>query len=389
VEIRTRRYRPAGRIAALAGALLLCCLAVTNLHAQQGNDPAKQSGAPAAGSQSQDSQPVAVPSAGAIPVTADPNTSGRSSQGSEPNTQTTAPTEPELKHSPATTPKPDPRYHIGPGDVLTIQVYDHTDLSKDQVRVDAMGMIRMPLLSDVKAACLSENELADQLAQQYSVYLKNPQIDVFVKEFSSEPVEVNGAVQKPGAFQLERRVRLRELLMIAGGTIPEAGPNIQILHDESALLCENPAGSAAGNPEVQFVNFNDMAKGVGDNPYIQPGDFVNVPQANQAYVVGNVYKPTPVALNDPMTISRALAIAGGVLPNSQSKVHLIRATPVGGTREIVLDLKTVQTQTTEDLTLMPGDIVEVPLSTVKLIIKSVFVSFASAASIYYPLAYIK
>ena len=393
MDSRTRSYRPADYFVVVMRALLFCCLIVTTVRAQQESASAQQPQAPAgAAAQSQDAQsaqgPV-VPSAGAIPVPADPNTSGRSPAGPERNAQGTAPTEPDLKHSSATAPKLDPRYHIGPGDVLAIQVFDRPNLSRDEVRVDALGMIRMPLLNDVKAACLAENELADLLARQYSVYLKDPQIDVFVKEFSSEPVEVNGAVQKPGAFQLQRRVRLRELLMIAGGPNPDAGPNIQILHDESAMLCESPAAPSSGNPEAELVNYTDMVKGVGDNPYVRPGDFINVPEGNQAYVVGNVYKPTPVPLNDPVTISRAIAIAGGALPNSQSRIRLIRATSTGGTREIVLELKTVQTQMKEDLTLMPGDIVEVPFSTTKAMLKSVFMSFASAATVYYPLVYLK
>lgn len=375
----------------IARVLVFALLAMTSVHAQEGAAPSQDpTAAPGPVVQSQGAQPAdsrATPSAGAIPVVTDT----RPDNGSRmPAADQTAPTaEPDLKHSPATAPRQDPRYHIGPGDVLAIHVFDRPNLSRDEIRVDAMGMIRLPLISEVKAACLAENELADVLAQQYSVYLKDPQIDVFVKDFSSEPVEVNGAVQKPGAFQLERQVRLRELLMIAGGPTPAAGPNIQILHDESALLCEDPAGKSSPSREAELVNYNDMVKGVGDNPFVHPGDFINVPEGNQAYVVGNVYKPTPVALNDPVTISRAIAIAGGTLPNSQGKIRLIRATSTGGTREIVLDLKTVNTQMKEDLTLQPGDIVEVPFSTTKAILKAVFTSFASAATIYYPLIYIK
>lgn len=288
--------------------------------------------------------------------------------------------------------KADPRYRIGPGDVLQVRVFNHPNLSIDAVRVDAAGLIRMPLLNEVKAACLSENELSDTLARAYSEYLKDPQIDIFIKEFSSEPVEVNGAIQKPGSFQLQRQVRLRELIMIAGGPTPVAGPTIEILHDASALLCEDPRARRGSreNPQAELVDYSDMVKGVGNNPYILPGDFVNVPEANEAYVVGNVYKPTPVPLNGPMTISRAIAMAGGALPNSQNKLRLLRAIPgAGGTREILIDLKTVETQTKEDLFLQPGDIVEVPFSTAKAVLKTVFTSFASAALIYYPIIYIK
>lgn len=372
-----RSYISSFFVAVFIQTFALCLLGLTDLSAQQQEGTASTS-------------PNA--SAGAVP-----------SQGAEPRTDEVSPATDAIRLTDAATNadpvstadskvKSDPRYHIGPGDVIQIRVFNHPNLSLDAVRVDGTGLIRMPLLNEVKAACLSENELADLLAHDYSEYLKDPQIDVFVKEFSSEPVAVNGAVQKPGAFQLQRQVRLRELLMIAGGPTSIAGPTIQILHDDSALLCENSASRSRtrDNPQAELVDYNDMVKGTGDNPYVRPGDFVNVPEANQAYVVGNVYKPTPVPLNGPVTISRAIAMAGGALPNSQSKLRLLRVNPgAGGTREILIDLKTVERQTSEDLLLLPGDIVEVPFSTAKAMLKQVFVSFASAALVYYPVIYIK
>ena len=95
----------------------------------------------------------------------------------------------------------DERYRIGPGDLLDVRIFNRPQLSRDAVRVDAKGVIRMPLIEeDIQAACLTESELAKEVAQRYRKYQRNPQVDVFVKEYNSQPVAVIGAVDKPGRF---------------------------------------------------------------------------------------------------------------------------------------------------------------------------------------------
>ena len=100
------------------------------------------------------------------------------------------------------TAKDDDRYRIGPGDVLDIRFYNRPQLSREAVRVDGHGMIRMPLVEgEIKAACLTESELSTEIASRYLKYYRNPHIDVFIKEYQSEPVAVIGAVNAPGRFQ--------------------------------------------------------------------------------------------------------------------------------------------------------------------------------------------
>jgi len=88
----------------------------------------------------------------------------------------------------------DDRYRIGPGDVLDIRVYNRPQLSREAVRVEGNGMIRMPLVeNDIQAACLTEGELAKEISTRYARYYKNLQVDVFIKEYHSKQVAVIGA----------------------------------------------------------------------------------------------------------------------------------------------------------------------------------------------------
>src|SRR5512132_1837850 len=62
----------------------------------------------------------------------------------------------------------DDRYRIGPGDVLDIRIFNRPNLSREAVRVEGNGMIRMPLIeNEIQAACRTEGELGKAIAQGY------------------------------------------------------------------------------------------------------------------------------------------------------------------------------------------------------------------------------
>src|SRR5260370_16905523 len=78
--------------------------------------------------------------------------------------------------------QPDERYRIGPGDVLDIRIFNRPNLSRDAVRVEGSGIIRMPLIEgEIQAACKTEGELAKEIASRYLKYYRNPQVDVFIQ----------------------------------------------------------------------------------------------------------------------------------------------------------------------------------------------------------------
>ena len=110
------------------------------------------------------------------------------------------------------------QYLIGNGDILDIRVYNRPQLSRETVRVDGQGLIRMPLIKErIIASCRTDTELAEVISKLYSEYLKYPHVDVFIKDFQSKPATVFGAIQEPGRFQMRRQIRLLELLSLAGG----------------------------------------------------------------------------------------------------------------------------------------------------------------------------
>src|SRR5689334_11899082 len=124
--------------------------------------------------------------------------------------------------------QPDDRYRIGPGDVLDIRIYNRPQLSREAVRVEGSGMFRMPLIeTEIQASCLTEGELAKEIATRYAKYYRNLQVDVFIKEYHSRQVAIIGAVNDQSRFELQRRVRLLELLTYAKGPSAHAGQTVR------------------------------------------------------------------------------------------------------------------------------------------------------------------
>lgn len=268
----------------------------------------------------------------------------------------------------------DTRYRIGPGDVLTINVRKAPELS-GTFRVDQRGMIKIPMIDgEVQAACNTESELAGRIRTLYLEYKNDPVVEIFVSEFQSRPVSVIGAVNAPGQFRLQRQVRLLELLSFAGGPSTASGRLINLIHTGSPIVCSN--GNAETSPPeayqgLQMLKLTDTLKGKQEaNPFVQPGDIIQLPEADQVFVIGHVVSPRAIVLKDKViTVSWALAMAGGVARDGKSdNIHIIRETTNGGKQEIPINLKAIQRQQAADLVLLPNDIVEVGTSTGKTIL---------------------
>jgi polysaccharide biosynthesis/export protein len=267
----------------------------------------------------------------------------------------------------------DDRYRIGPGDVLDIRIFNRPNLSRDAVRVEGNGMIRMPLIeTEIQAACLTEGELAKEIASRYTKFYRNPQVDVFIKGYHSRQVAIIGAVNDQSRFELQRRVRLLELLTYAKGPSPKAGQTINVVHAPQAWICKSPEAEEA-TPAFSSYKLNETLQGLPRaNPYLQPGDIVTIPEADQVYVVGNVYTPLTIPLKEPITLSRAIAMAGGVRQDTKKdKIRVVRQEPGSAVRkELIVDLSAIEKKRAEDIALLPNDIIEVQTSAGKALLRS-------------------
>lgn len=108
-------------------------------------------------------------------------------------------------------------YRIGSQDLLEIQVFGIDNLKRD-VRVNSSGSISLPLIGTVVLAGLTGQEAEALIASKYAKdYLQDPQVSVFIKEYTSQRITVEGAVAKPGVYPIRGQTTLMQAIAIAGG----------------------------------------------------------------------------------------------------------------------------------------------------------------------------
>lgn len=109
-------------------------------------------------------------------------------------------------------------YVIGAGDTLQVTVFQVPDLSMSQAKVDAVGNIQMPLIGTIRVAGATADQLARDLEQRLAQgFLRTPRATVTVIEAASGKVTVDGAVTKPGVYELRGRTTLLQAVAMAEG----------------------------------------------------------------------------------------------------------------------------------------------------------------------------
>ncbi|MCB1822853.1 MAG: polysaccharide biosynthesis/export family protein, partial [Candidatus Competibacteraceae bacterium] len=123
-------------------------------------------------------------------------------------------------------------YLIGPQDLLKIEVFGVEDLNRS-VRVNSRGQIALPLVGLVQAEGLTGEQLAADIAARLAKdYLQNPQVTIFIEEFTSQRTAVVGAVKTPGVYPLKGRTTLMQIVASAGGTTSVASGAAMVLRPE-------------------------------------------------------------------------------------------------------------------------------------------------------------
>ena len=278
------------------------------------------------------------------------------------------------KEQKATPPAKSSALVIGPGDDLEITVYGAPDLS-EHTRVSADGNISMPLIDYVRIAGLSSSEaegaIEAKLRQNHVV--NDPQVSVYVKEYSSSGISVTGEVAKPGFYSALGPHRLFDVLQAAGGPTDKAANKVLISH--------------RGQEDATTVYISkDSAEIAASNVELQPGDTVVVPKAGIVYVLGEVNRPGGYVLNSTggITVLQVVAAAGGPTHlASAGKTRLLRRSE-NGFQEQGVDLKKLLRGKSQDVSVRDQDILFVPSSGVKTALNaSSLVATVGAAAIYH------
>jgi polysaccharide biosynthesis/export protein len=174
-------------------------------------------------------------------------------------------------------------YRIAPLDLLEISVFGVPDLNR-AVQVSSSGMISLPLIKNVKAGGLTQSQLEQQIAKKLgSTYLQSPQVSVFVKEYNSQRITVDGAVQKPGIFPIVGKVSLLQAVALAQG--------LNTVADPSAVLVFRTV-----NDKRMAARFDlrQVRGGKIDDPFLQAGDIVMVDESKARTTLRDISSALPL-----------------------------------------------------------------------------------------------
>lgn len=263
---------------------------------------------------------------------------------------------------------------IGSGDLLHIDVFDVPELSRD-VRVGDAGDISYPLVpGKIAAAGQTPFQLEEKFEQLLieNGLVSHPQVSVFVKEQTSQPVSVVGAVQHTMVYQVIRPTTLLEVLSAAGGVTDDAGSVVVITrpaHPEGPKT-QTISATDSSDQEQQIITIRlqdllESGNGVFNVP-VYGGDVVSVPRAGIVYVLGfGVSQPGGYVLQshgEQVTVLKALALAHGLTTFARADSAVIMRTNLatGNKDQISVHIKAIESHKEDDVPMKSNDILYIP-----------------------------
>ena len=257
------------------------------------------------------------------------------------------------------------QYRLGVGDVLSITVWDHPELTgaglpsrSDNLDgqigpppatfvIDQQGQLHFPFAGAVPLAGLTREEARDSLAQRLARYFRAPRVTVTVMAYRSQRVYVDGQVRTPGPQPInDIPMTLLEALNRAGGLLPTADQSrITVERAGRRYRIDLVAAMRGGPPQAPD---RSASPAPGQSPGLLPyqgypgamlladGDVVRAPprDENKVFVGGEVLSPRALTMHDGrLSLGEALGEAGGLNPQSADagQVYVVRRAQQGDT----------------------------------------------------------
>lgn len=242
-------------------------------------------------------------------------------------------------------------YLLGAGDMVRITVFDNPDLTIE-TRITQAGTLTFPLVGEVAVGGLPVAAVEKKLASMLEDggFLKKPQVNMVVIQFSSQQVSILGDVLKPGRYPLDRPSTMIEVLALAGGVNSNGSDMVTVLSQHE------------GKTEKRDYDLRDvLRKGEGANIKISPDDIVYV-HAREVSVLGQVNRPGKYSVVEGVrNVVEFLSVAGGINPTGADVVTVItyRAGELVR-KEIDVDDLFHSADTSSNFELAAGDMIYVP-----------------------------
>lgn len=234
---------------------------------------------------------------------------------------------------------------LAPGDVLAVTVWENIDqglLSPagigttplPQTKVDSNGKVFVPYVGVIPAAGRTIGQLRQVIRDSLSDKTLNPQVDVFPVETASRRVAIQGAVNAPGIYPIEKRTRhLLPMLAKAGGTSL----------DPAVVRVKVRRGGVQG-----VISLEELYDNPGTNIALRPGDNVILERDRRIFTaLGAVSAPATVQFpTHDVSLARALGIVGGLSDQTADPtgVFIFRMEPVEIARRLFPEKQVTEPQ---------------------------------------------
>jgi polysaccharide export outer membrane protein len=208
-------------------------------------------------------------------------------------------------------------YELGPGDIISIIVWDHPELttpagtfrSAEQAGtvIAEDGSIYFPYVGMIKIAGLTTREVRNILTERLAKYIENVQLDVRIAQFRSKRVYVVGEVAKPGLYEItDIPMTVLEAVNRAGGFTDSADfSRVLLTRDRTTYRID-----------IQMIYEYGA---IDQNALLEPGDILNISDRNynKIFVIGEVNTPGSQIMNKGRsTLAEALVDAGFINQDS-------------------------------------------------------------------------
>jgi len=198
-------------------------------------------------------------------------------------------------------------YLLGPGDLVSVDIFGHPDMRVDMAQVNEKDEI---------------TDAATRIATKLDSggFIVKPVVSVLVTQYFSKRVVVLGQVAKPGKYPLDSVSKLSDVLALAGGISVDGSSTVILVHKQNGSVARTPVDTRMlfqpDHPELDAV--------MGD------GDIVYVPRAEVFYIYGEVQHPGAYRLEKNMNVMQAISLGGGLTLKGTEKGVQIRRTDENG-----------------------------------------------------------